>query len=131
MANYSSNHMKNCAIMEDFSSVSSEKNYQIVIDRRFVKAVGQLEPAVLLAFIITQDTVLGKYKTAGEAFSDPKWFLLRYDDITDAIGLSRKRIRRFMKMILDTGVVETKRMGCPARNHYRINRALWYQRFCS
>ena len=102
----------------------------IIVSQRFVDAVGSMEGAVLLALFLRVDEEENKYRTAGEAWTNPDWFLLRYDDITKRIGLSRKRIRRLMKVILQTQVVETKRMGQPCRNWYKINRSVWLERYC-
>lgn len=122
-----STNLKNSIIMSDLSP--NEEDI-LVVDRRLVKAVGNLEAAVLMAYVLRTDTLTNGYKSPGEAFTDPKWFLLRYDDITHDIGLSRKRLRRLMKIVFKTGVIETKRMGCPAKNFYRVNRAAWFQKFC-
>lgn len=85
------------------------------LHRAFIEKYG-LEQAAIISFLINWFFI----KTDNEGLTDD-WFFCTVESMEENIHINVDKQRRMIKKLISEGILETKKMGLPARRHFRFN----------
>ena len=87
----------------------------IVINRDLIKILG-LKGAVLFGEFCSEQNYYNKKENSEECL----WFFSTQENIQDKTGLSPYEQRETIKLLIEKGLIETKKQGIPCKNYYRV-----------
>lgn len=88
----------------------------IAVNKSLIKSIG-LIPAILIGELASECLY---WETQG-TLVDGCWFYSTVDNINDNTGLSEHDQREGIKSLIDLGIIETKKMGVPAKRYFKLN----------
>jgi len=81
------------------------------INKHLAKSIGHL-PTLLLAHLVDIET---NYENM------PEEFYQQYDRLSESTGLSKHQIGECIRILKETDLIQVKKKGIPAKNHYILN----------
>lgn len=113
------NHESADTISEALEECSHTKKH-LVIPYFLIRAFDEdLYKAGIMSFLLYMEGKLTNKKY--------KWFVAKYPDVEKYTGAKRKRIVAAMQDFRDSGIIQTKRKGIPAMQHYKIDKDMLIQ----
>ena len=88
----------------------------ITVNKTLIKELG-LVPAILIGELASEYM----YWETQDNLVDGCWFYSTMNNIHENTGLSEHDQREGIKVLIDIGVIETKKMGVPAKRYFKLN----------
>ena len=88
----------------------------LIVHEYFLKAFGNLDVAVVFSFLLYMEHHCGVNE-----YPD-SYFCILYRHAAQYCGINQHRVSRTVSQMKQAGLIDTKRVGVPAKVHYRINK---------
>lgn len=93
-----------------------EATYSLCVPSFLIRAFDEdIQKAAVMSFLLYMEYNLSQ---------DGEMFVVKYPEVTITTGVKRIKLGNIMKSFREYGLIETKQMGVPAYQHYKINKDL-------
>lgn len=95
-------------------------NNFLQVNRTLCKNLGAIT-AIILSEMCSMYVYLSERKGLSKINGTSDWFYLTIDEIEEKLGITRKQQDAAIEKLVDTGLLEYKVTGLPAKRYFRIN----------